>query len=108
MTALLLPNLPTAPRGQADVLGQEKTAGQPETGYTPTGVPVLQFEWGECVRLHLVTVTHAGERRHTYVIGSPARLVRFAGGLGLRVSAEVVNAVDPTLAPIEVEGECSS
>ncbi|MCC7360530.1 MAG: hypothetical protein IT317_13695 [Anaerolineales bacterium] len=109
MSALPYPEQLTAPLGQPDGLGQKKTAGQPETAYTPAGVPVLRFEWGEGARLHLVTVTHAGERRHTYVIGSPARLVHFAGGvLRLKVSAEVVNAVDPALAPIEVEGECSS
>lgn len=108
MTTLPCPTTLTTPRGQTAVSGRQKTGGQPDATYTERGVPIMQFEWDDDAPLHLVTVIHAGERRHTYVIGSPARLVNFAGGLGLHVSANVVQAIDHQLAPIEVEGECQT
>ena len=107
MTALPLTQLPPLPTGQPDGCGQPRTAGQPgqwgTVRRTAAGTPIFVFNHEPWATLHLVTVNHAGERRHSWVFGSPARLVELAARIGVPVEVKVWwHALDETLPPVEL------
>lgn len=70
--------------------------------HTAAGVPVLVFDYAPGAPLYLVTVRYCAELRRAWVVGSPRRLVDFAGGvLRQQVSAERRDAIDETLLAVE-------
>jgi hypothetical protein len=72
---------------------------------TAGGVPVFQFEYEPGAPLYLVTVDYLGERRRSWVIGSPLRLVRLAGDvLRQRVIVERRDAIDESVLAVEGTG----
>jgi hypothetical protein len=107
MTALPFPITPITPTGQPDGCGQPRTAGQAgqwgDVRHTAAGMPIFVFNHEPWATLHLVTVNHAGERRHSWVFGSPARLVELGERIGVTVEVKVWwHALDETLPPVEL------
>jgi len=73
-----------------------------EVCQTAGGAPVLVFDYAKDAPLHLVTVDHCAELRRAWVIGSPKRLMDFAGEtLRLRVIVDRILALDEALPAIE-------
>lgn len=109
MTALPHPTTALPLTGQPDAGGQPRTAGQPDSGpregvgFTAAGCPVWVNNAEPWATLHLVTVEHAGERRNTWVYGSPERLIAFARDeLRLAVTVECWPALDEQLPPVQL------
>lgn len=102
MNALPYPTAPTTPAGQPDGPGQAGQAGQPDVGYTPAMCPVFIFNFAYWATLYLVTVHHAGELRHSWVYGSPQRLVDLAARIGVRVSVEWRAEIDEHLPAVQL------
>ena len=107
MIALPYSRLVTVATGQLPSAGQARTAGQAgqwgDLGYTAAGTPVFVFN-PECwASLYLVTVEHAGERRHSWVFGSPARLTDLAARIGVpcKVTSWNDELLDEQLPPVE-------
>ena len=100
MTALPHPAALTPLAGQPDACGQARTAGQPDMGLTTAGTPVWVQNYQPWASLYLVTVTHAGELRRTWVYGDPARLIGFALEIGMGVEVERRHDLDDELPPV--------
>jgi len=96
------------PTGQLPSAGQGLTPGHPgqcpqrgDVGYTAAGTPVFVYNREPWATLYLLTVEHDGERRHTWVYGSPWRLVETVNRIGLRWSLDLRAELDGTLPPVE-------